>query len=310
MKRHAHLACRILLTAVMLTSAEFSYAEEPHRLSEDEMHARAMASETSPKRRREAGFFEIPGAHIPVRGGLRHSGGKSISRGFSLAFTTTLPCGQSSGFTKQLKQTLCGKNRERDKNEKDREREAKKVFPKGKRGQIEVVRSRQIDMAVLEPPGIGLTVTDQPVLHWFLSKDWDGAVEFILTIPKQAEPVLRKSLSKPEGYTKGIHRMALADENIHLKLGVEYEWSVAIIGDPEQPEDDIVASGAIKYISTSAQTKKTQHDTIAETSRALEKNPQDSALHCRRAELIRRAELPAEVADYDRQQSGGKCADG
>ena len=50
----------------------------------------------------------------------------------------------------------------------------------------------------------------------------------------------------------GIQRIALADLDVHLKPGVQYQWSVAVVMDEARRSGDILSSGMIEYIEPPA----------------------------------------------------------
>ena len=99
---------------------------------------------------------------------------------------------------------------------------------------------------------------------------------------------------------------------------MEYQWSVALVRDPGQRSQDIVASGTLTYVEPSAELKQklTQvdkealasiyaregywYDAIESLSELIEAQPQDKRWRELRASLLEQVALP-EVAEYDRK---------
>jgi len=103
-----------------------------------------------------------------------------------------------------------------------------------------------IALAVLTPPYTGVTLDRQPTLYWFLGADAGAPVEVELYGENAIDPLL--TANYPHGLSAGIHALALADQGGDLELDVEYEWSVAVICDPDDPAGDIVSVGTIRRI--------------------------------------------------------------
>ncbi|MCP4698574.1 MAG: DUF928 domain-containing protein [Gammaproteobacteria bacterium] len=259
------------------------------------------------KRRHTAGSIKIRG---PIMRTWRKRGGGLI-RGVSHRFAKSLnmPCGKSAAFPEKFR---CAGQR---KTSPPAGISPILVFPKGKRGEVEVIERRTLpDMAPLAPEHPGLSLSNQPTLYWFLSKVWPGSLEFTLTSSGAPEPELITTLEKPGGFfAAGIHGLSLAEYNVSLKAGVEYEWFVSIIGDPEQRAGDFIAGGVIQYHTQiagasagPAQTPDVRelarqgawYDAVDAASRQAADNPQDPKPRKQRAALLKQVNLP-EVAAYD-----------
>jgi hypothetical protein len=104
-----------------------------------------------------------------------------------------------------------------------------------------------ISLAVLTPEYAGVTVDRQPTLYWFLGTDAAASVEVELYSEDGVEPLL--TVSYPYGLPAGIHALALAGQGIDLEIDVPYEWSVAVICDPDEPAADIVSVGSIRHVA-------------------------------------------------------------
>jgi hypothetical protein len=103
---------------------------------------------------------------------------------------------------------------------------------------------------VLAPEHTGLTTQEQPTLYWYISKPARARIEISLADEQSIEPLLETTLeivSKP-----GVQSIRLADYGIRLKPGVEYQWSIAIVNDPSQRSQDLVASAGIRLVELGA----------------------------------------------------------
>jgi len=100
------------------------------------------------------------------------------------------------------------------------------------------------ELLVLGPPHTGLTEQASPVLYWWLSEPFDGVFELVVTAVDAVEPVLK--LRTEGAQAAGIHELRLADEGVELEPGREYQWSVAIVRDPERRSRDVVAIATIE----------------------------------------------------------------
>jgi hypothetical protein len=159
-----------------------------------------------------------------------------------------------------------------------------------------------ISLEVLVPDQIALTTKVQPSLYWYQSKAAKTRCEVTLTQPKKAKPLLvLQSTGKTEA---GIHAVKLSDYKVKLTPNVVYKWSVALVVDPENRSQDILANGVIEAIDPSpALAAKLAsandadraaiyadagiwYDALDSLSTLIEKSPQDQALHDQRAKLL------------------------
>ncbi len=181
-----------------------------------------------------------------------------------------------------------------------------------------------LSLEVLAPPHTGLTLQAQPSLYWYLSQPVTTHVEATLIDERDDQavrPLLEINLDPP--IQSGIHRFRLADYGVKLEPVVNYRWSVAIVPDPGQRSNDIVASGMVQRIepSSSLDARLAQasqqnrafiyadeglwYDAIAAISELIESRPSDPSLRGQRASLLEQVEL-SEAAAYDRKQGRGK----
>lgn len=177
-----------------------------------------------------------------------------------------------------------------------------------------------LTLSILVPPDhVGLTVQEQPSLYWYLSAATSCQVEVTVTDGQVVEPLLDLRLSPPAN--PGVQRVRLADHGVRLAPGVQYQWAVALVPDPDHCSKDIVAAGGIKRIEATealhaklAQADRGEaaaiyaeaglwYDAVAATSELIATAPQDSALRVQRATLLEQVRL-SEAAEYDRGRDG------
>jgi hypothetical protein len=75
-------------------------------------------------------------------------------------------------------------------------------------------------IAALVPDHLGMTISEQPVLYWFIDAKTAAAIEFTLIQPGVEEPLVERTLAIAE---PGIQRIDLAAFGARLLPGVEYE---------------------------------------------------------------------------------------
>lgn len=162
---------------------------------------------------------------------------------------------------------------------------------------------------VLAPDHIALTVQQQPVFQWYLSKPAQVRFEFALVNEYSIEPILEHDFGTVHSH--GIQQLDLADTDVVLEPGVPYQWSVALIPDEQSRSGDLVASGMIERIAVSkelaARLKDTSdyeqamtyaeagiwYDALAILSKLIAESPADVTLRTQRAALLEQVGLPA-----------------
>jgi hypothetical protein len=170
-------------------------------------------------------------------------------------------------------------------------------------------------VAVLAPEHTGWTTQAQPSLYWYVSRPAVTRVELTVIDERTLQPLLEVSLPVPE--KAGIQRLVLAEQGITLKPEVEYQWSVALVPDPEERSKDMVASGTIKHVLPSEAlsqrlkaASRTElpylyaaegywYDAIAAISELINQRPHDAGLREQRSALLRQVGL-AEAAQHDK----------
>jgi hypothetical protein len=171
---------------------------------------------------------------------------------------------------------------------------------------------------VLAPSDTGYTTQEKPTIYWFASQPIDKPVELTITstasLQEAATPVLEITLQPP--IAKGIHAFRLADHGVALKPGVEYQWFVAVVRNPAQRSNDVLAGGTIKRVTDSpvqSQIKQASpaqwpalyaeagiwYDAIDQLSRQISADQGNRQLRARRAALLEQVGL-REAAAFDR----------
>ena len=98
-------------------------------------------------------------------------------------------------------------------------------------------------LSVLAPEQTGLTADPSPELYWYLSRPDDRPAVFALIRDDRVEPVVELDLGAPSA--GGMGMVALADAGVRLEPGVVYEWSIALVTDPEARSKDVVSSATL-----------------------------------------------------------------
>lgn len=99
---------------------------------------------------------------------------------------------------------------------------------------------------VLAPDDVGQTSQEQPSLYWFISGKAGCPIEFTLIETRATKPLAEVRLDQPP--KPGLQCIRLADLGLRLKPGIEYQWFVALIPDPDQRSKDVVAGGVIERV--------------------------------------------------------------
>ena len=169
-------------------------------------------------------------------------------------------------------------------------------------------------VTVLAPDHVGLTLLEQPTLYWFCSRFTKVRIELTLIDESGVVPILETVVAT--GQPGGLHALSLREAGIRLQPGIDYQWSVALVPSTEERSNDVLSAGAIRRIempavlgdrlqgANAAQRAAALaesgiwYDAIAELSLAITAQPQDAALHRRRAALLRQVGLN-EIAVFD-----------
>jgi hypothetical protein len=166
------------------------------------------------------------------------------------------------------------------------------------------VRSASADwpsLYVLAPEHTGQTISAQPSLFWYIDGPLPEGMPLMFTVfdDTTVEPLVETELPRPE--RPGIQRIDLAEHGVRLETGTEYEWTVALVIDPEQRSSDIVAAGWIDRIeppsglgaggARSYAEHGLWYDALAAASDAMRADPTDTGLRASREALLRQVGL-------------------
>lgn len=96
---------------------------------------------------------------------------------------------------------------------------------------------------LLAPNKTVLTASPTPTLYWYVSDIPPYSIEII--VHSKGKALLKKNLGIIK--SSGMQSIRLADYGVHLKAGVDYTWSVALIMNPSQRNNDLVSNATIRY---------------------------------------------------------------
>lgn len=169
-------------------------------------------------------------------------------------------------------------------------------------------------LSVLAPNHTGLTSQDQPVLYWYVSKALSSPIELTI-VDSGATPIIEKVLAPST--KSGIQRLPLTELGVHLEVGKQYHWFLAIVPNPKQRSEDVLAGATIERLALpenpsthipgsewlSAARLYAEagywYDAIALISEQIELNPLDPNPRAQRVALLQQVGLQ-EIADYDK----------
>jgi len=170
-------------------------------------------------------------------------------------------------------------------------------------------------VSVLAPDHVGLTISEQPSLYWYISKPTAVRVELTLSDSGGARPLVEAAV---KGDAPGIHRLDLAQHGVRLKADTEYQWSVSLVPNPDERSNDTISSGVVKRIvpprelaaQLGAVTRDAQaaayarqglwYDALGSLSEMIAARPDDRQLRAQRARMLEQAGL-SDAAAYDRR---------
>lgn len=173
-----------------------------------------------------------------------------------------------------------------------------------------------LTLTAIAPNHVGQTVSKTPTLYWYVSKAINLPVEMTISLEGAVEPVLETTLPAP--IQRGIHPVRLEDHGVHLQRGLEYQWFVAVVRDPDQRSKDILAGGSVKRVDMPSELQAQLdavdqgqrasvlseagiwYDAIARISSLIDAAPADRLLREQRASLLDQVGL-VEAAAHDRE---------
>jgi hypothetical protein len=169
------------------------------------------------------------------------------------------------------------------------------------------------------PEDGGLTVEAQPVLYWYLSEKTAGRVDVTIVDEASVAPVLETTIAGP--LSPGVHPIRLADHQVSLAPGIQYQWFVSLVPDAEKRSNDVIAGGGIERVAPSEPLREKLaaaeepsrsfvlaeagiwYDALDAISRAVEASPRDVEARSSRAALLDQVGL-AEIARVEREAAG------
>jgi hypothetical protein len=164
------------------------------------------------------------------------------------------------------------------------------------------IGTQALTVNVLAPNETGFTTRDNPTVYWYVSQPLNTPVELTLTTTeplKDAVPTTLELTLQPP-IAQGVHALRLGDHGVTLKPGVEYQWFVAVVSNPAQRSNDVVAGGGIKRIAPAdAVGDGVWYDALDQLSQQISANPADARLRQQRAALLEQVGL-REAAAFDR----------
>jgi hypothetical protein len=164
------------------------------------------------------------------------------------------------------------------------------------------IGTQALTVNVLAPNETGFTTRDKPTVYWYVSEALNTPVELTLTTTeplKDAVPTTLELTLQPP-IAQGVHALRLGDHGVTLKPGVEYQWFVAVVSNPAQRSNDVVAGGGIKRIAPADAVRDgVWYDALDQLSQQISANPADARLRQQRAALLEQVGL-REAAAFDR----------
>lgn len=173
-----------------------------------------------------------------------------------------------------------------------------------------------LTVLALAPGHIGLTLHEAPPLYWFIPRPTSAPVEVTLIEAGATRPLLEARVPSP--VEPGVYRIRLAEHGVRLKPGVQYQWWVAVVLDPNARSKDVLSGGGIERVETPEplrkrlrEARRTEapylyaeggiwYDAIAAISELIDAEPKNPVLRNQRAALLEQIGL-AEPASFDRR---------
>jgi hypothetical protein len=172
----------------------------------------------------------------------------------------------------------------------------------------------ELSIAVLAPGQIAVTTQASPALYWFASAPVSNPVELVLIREGGEEPLVEVVLEPP--LLAGIHAFQIP-ATTRLENGLTYQWSIAVMPNPDSRSKDIFASALMTRVGEPAglsnikghQDRATWlasngiwYDAITELSNTInDKDDRDPRARSLRAQLLQQVGLTT-IAQYELQE--------
>ena len=165
---------------------------------------------------------------------------------------------------------------------------------------------------VLAPDHTGFTTSGHPSLFWYQSGPAGMRIEVTIIEPHKPGWLLRVAAEKAE--QGGIHRLVLERYHVVLAPGVLYKWTVALVPDPANRSQDVIASDTIQRVEPGAPLSAALagsrglekaaayagngfwYDALEAVTNEIDAAPKDKDLRLLRASLLDQANLKAAAA--------------
>lgn len=163
-------------------------------------------------------------------------------------------------------------------------------------------------LVTLSPEHTGLTGQASPTLYWWLSDEFEGEFELVVTAVDAIEPALRVREAGPRA--EGIHAFSLAEHGLTLEPNRLYQWSVAIVRDASARSMDVVSVSTIERVSQDPELSDTPaalasaglfYDSLAAVEQLITEHGNPLPFSEMRASLLEQVALP-EVARWQRSE--------
>jgi hypothetical protein len=96
----------------------------------------------------------------------------------------------------------------------------------------------------------GVTARADPTLYFAISRGAQWPVQFTISAPMQAAPIIDVTIPSPTG--AGLYAVSTDAYRVRLQPGTVYTWSVSVVLDPRAWSRNIVASATILYAPATA----------------------------------------------------------
>jgi hypothetical protein len=172
------------------------------------------------------------------------------------------------------------------------------------------------EIYALVPRETGVTIEEQPVLHWYLSKPTNSPMKATLIEVRSRVHLLDTTIEDP--FAEGTHALRLADFGVRLRLGITYQWSVAYSAGSNWESSDFIAGGGIERVEPSEELRSALaaasparvpfilaeagiwYEAITNLSTRIDAFPRDAELRFQRAALLHQVGLEA-LAQQERR---------